>query len=326
MALDDLRVQSIIQDIMHSAESAKCDIRTVGRRESCSLGFALTEGDIEILGLILDHRFLQRGQVSALTGRHPKRLHRRLSKLESHGYLTTLRFPQREYIYGLGRAGCLILVERGRAEAELLETVSARMNLRKSSLKHEMMIVDIHVRLTLASNAGPVRVAVWNEGSELHDSVLAVDDKGTSRLPVRPDAYFSLLDSRRPDGANRANYMLEADRSTATHARFQEKIRAYWAYIEQGRHEKKFAIKGFRVLTVTLTDARAENLSAFAASVLPEKARKYFFFTPLSRLLESAEPFEERLCYCPRTTDEMHALVPVPIPDAERKRESLASV
>ena len=43
------------------------------------------------------------------------------------------------------------------------------------------------------------------------------------------------LDSRRQDGANRANYMLEAD---TTHARFQEKIRAYWAHIEQGRHEK----------------------------------------------------------------------------------------
>jgi len=312
VALDHLGGEFIIQDIMHSTESIKCDTERRGRRDSGSRGFALMEGDIEILGLVLDHRFLQRGQVSALTGRHPKRLHRRLSKLEQNGYLTTLRFPHREYIYGLGRAGSLILVEQGRAEAELLEYRLRAHELSEIFLKHEMMIVDIHVRLTVASDTQAVRVAAWREGRELHDSVVAVDHKGTSRLPVRPDAFFSLLDLRRPEGANRANYMLEADRSTTTHARFQEKIRAYWAYIEQGRHEKKFAIKGFRVLTVTLTDARAKNLSAFAASVLPEKARKYFFFTPLRKLLESAGPFEERFCYCPRTPDELHALAPAP--------------
>jgi hypothetical protein len=297
---------------MDSTESIKCDTERRGRRDSGSRGFAMMEGDIEILGLVLDHRFLQRGQVSALTGRHPKRLHRRLSKLEQHGYLTTLRFPHREYIYGLGRAGSLILVEQGRAEAELLEDRLRTHELTELFLKHEMMIVDIHVRLTLASHADAVRIELWKEGSELHDSVVAVDHKGSSRLPVRPDAFFSLLDSRRQEGANRANYMLEADRSTTTHTRFEDKIRAYWAYIEQGRHQQKFAIKGFRVLTVTLTDARAKNLSAFAASVLPERARKYFFFTPIGRLLESAEPFAERLCCCPRTPDELHALVPVP--------------
>ncbi len=298
---------------MHSIESVQFDNQLSGRRESSARGFALTEGDIQILGLILDHRFLRREQVGALTGRHPKRLHRRLSKLEHHRYLTTIRFPRQKYLYGLGRAGLQTLVEQGRADVELLGERLRTHELTELFLKHEMMIVDIHVRLTLASDKECVRLSVWQEGADLHDSVVAVDNRGTSRLPVRPDAFFTLLDSRRPEGANRANYVLEADRSTTTQARFLEKIRAYWAYIEQGHHEKKFAIKGFRVLTVTLTDARAKNLLALAVSELPERARKYFLFVPLSRLLGSAKPIGERLCYCSRTaTDVLHALVPTP--------------
>jgi hypothetical protein len=176
-----------------------------------------------------------------------------------------------------------------------------------------MMLVDIHVKLSLALEQHPVRLIAWREGTELHDSVVAIDKKGTSRLPVRPDAFFTLLDSRRGKGANRANFDLEADRSPTILTRFQEKLRAYWAYIEQGRHEKKFGVKGFRVLTVTLTDARAKNLTAVAASVLPERGRKYFLFVPLNILSASSDPVSERLCFSPRTSvTELHALVPRP--------------
>ena len=280
-----------------------------------SVGFALTRDDIEILALTHEHRFLRRNQLSTLTGRHAKRLHRRLLKLESNGYLTTVRMPLQPYIYGLGRAGIEVLVEQGRATAEVLEKRLRIHELTELFLKHELMIVDIHVRLSLSSRDGDVSLVQWKEGRVLHDSVVAADDKGTNRLPVRPDAFFTLLDSRRPDGANRANYALEADRSTTTHARFQEKIRAYWAYIEQGRHQKKLGVKKFRILTVTLTDARAENLSKLATSTLPERARKYFLFVPLDRLMESSEPVGEDLCYCPRSgCERLHALIPPPNP------------
>lgn len=293
-------------------ESVQSGTEAMAQPEVPTGGFALIAGDIEILGLVFDHRFLRRHQLSALTRRHPKRLHRRLSKLEDRGYLTTVRLPQQKYIYGLGRAGIQVLVEQGRSEIELLDGRLRTHELTDLFLKHEMMVVDIHVRLTLASN-GAVRLAAWREGRELYDSVMAVDPKGSNRLPVRPDAFFTLLDSRRPEGANRANYMLEADRSTTSQARFQEKLRAYWAYIEQGRHEKKFGIKRFRVLTVTLTEARAKNLSALAASVLPERARKYFFFVPLDRFTGSVEPIGEKLCYCPRNAvNELYPLVAAP--------------
>ena len=77
------------------------------------------------------------------------------------------------------------------------------------------------------------------------------------------------------------NFFLEADRSTAAHSRFEGKLRAYWHYREQGLHVKKFDIQSFRVLTVTRTEACAVNLCSLAASVVPERSRKFYLFTSL---------------------------------------------
>ena len=132
-----------------------------------------------------------------------------------------------------------------------------------------MMLVDLHVILTLATHESTFRLMTWREGRELSDYVSIVNHSGIQKLPIRPDAFFTLEDSRRPEGSNRAHFFLEADRSTATQTRFKEKISAYWHYLEQGLHTRKFGIKNFRVLTVTLTDPRAKNLCDLAASLLP---------------------------------------------------------
>jgi hypothetical protein len=152
--------------------------------------FVLTAGDIEILRLVFDHRFLRRDHLSLLVGRHAKRLHRRLFKLATRSYLSTIRMPQQKHIYGIARAGVQTLVEQGIAPADLLDDRIRTHELTELFLRHEMMIADTHVLLTLASRQNAARLCTWREGTELYDTVMAVDHKGTERLPVRPDAFF----------------------------------------------------------------------------------------------------------------------------------------
>ena len=83
---------------------------------------------------------------------------------------------------------------------------------------------------------------------------------------------------------NRLNFFLEADRSTSTHKRFQQKLIAYRQYLEDGRHTEKYGIKNFRVVTFTLTEKRALGLKAAARDVLPENAFKYFLFASVQGL------------------------------------------
>lgn len=275
--------------------------------------FVLTEGDIAILRLIHEHRFLRREQIGKLTGRHAKRVHRRVLKLAQRGFLSTIRLPQQKHIYGVGQAAVSVLVEQGLCDTDVASQRVRTHELKELFLRHEMMIVDVHVALSQTVARENVQLISWKEGNGLYDSVVAIDNRGSNRLPVRPDAFFTLADPERPEGANRANFALEADRSTTTQTRFEEKIRAYWSYIEQGRHVQKYGVKGFRVLTVTVTDARARNLCALAASTLPERGRKYFLFVSLDRLLsERGAYLRDPACYSARTafSSELHALVP----------------
>ncbi len=284
---------------------------------SSRAGFRLTDDDSTIFKLIYEFRFLRTEQISALTNRSAKRVHRRLFKLQNAGYLAPIRLPQQKHIYALGKKALPVLVQEGIAEPEVLSVRLRIHELKELFLKHEMMIVDIHVILSLATRDSTFRLIAWQEGRELFDSVSIADHHGIQKLPVRPDSFFTIEDSRRPEGANRAHFFLEADRSTATQTRFKEKIRAYWHYLEQGLHAKKYGIKNFRVLTVTLTEARAENLSVFAASLLPEGARKYHLFASLKHFsLENPEPVFNDIYFSPRPggANVRYPLIPPPKP------------
>ena len=242
-------------------------------------GFALATGDVAILSAVHEYRLIRREHLSLLTGRDPKRLHRRLLKLVQNGYLAATRLPQQKHIYSIGHPGLSVLVADGIIPGGRPSQRLRVHELKELFLKHEMLIVDHHVLLALAGKTSRLRLVDWQEGRGLFDSVKVADSEGGKRLPVRPDAFFTIEDTRRDEGKNHFHFFLEIDRSTMPHTAFKEKIRAYWQYREQGLHARKFGIKSFRVLTVTLTGARARNLCDLAATLLPEGARKQFLFT-----------------------------------------------
>jgi hypothetical protein len=206
-----------------------------------------------------------------------------------------------------------VLVEEGIADPEILAQRSRIHELKELFLKHEMMVVDLHVMLALATRGHDLRLVAWREGSELYDSVTVSDHEGMSKLSVRPDAFFTLEDSRRRAGANQAHFFLEADRSTERQSRFRDKIRAYWHYIEQGLHDQKFGIRNVRVVTVAKTDERAKNLALLAGALLPERALKYYFFSSLTGFsLENPSPILDAVYLSPRDVDRRYPLVRPP--------------
>jgi len=125
----------------------------------------------------------------------------------------------------------------------------------------------------------------WREGRQLYDFVTIRDGNKEERLPVRPDAFFS-LDYGTPKSRSRAYFFLEADRGTTIHATFQKKIRAYWDYYKQSLLMKKYGVRtrAFRVITITKSEARAENLCLASKTVLPKGTGNFYYFTPISNL------------------------------------------
>lgn len=259
-------------------------------------GFALVPGDVAIFKLLHEFRFLRCEDVAALSGRHQMSIFRRLFKLAQERYVTVVRLPLQKHVYGLAKRAIPVLVEEGIASQDLLGRRIRTSELTEFWFKHEMMLVDLHVMLTIASrNAdAPLELAHWREGKELWGSVSYMSPRGKTPLPFRPDGFFSLIDRRRP-GRQGGNFFLEADRAKESHADFSEKLLAYWHYHDQKRHKEKFGIETFRVLTVTVNQRRADELcrmtAAVPTSILPERARKYFLYTSLQSLREGAEIF-----------------------------------
>ncbi len=170
--------------------------------------------------------------------------------------------------------------------------------------------------LEIAGREGGIGLDTWSEGKDLWDRVSVWRDHKRTWLPVCPDAFFVLRDASRPEGRNRLNFFLEADRSTTTHKRFQNKLIAYRQYMEDGLHTKKYGIKTFRVVTFTLTDERAVSLSAAAREVISSEALKYFLFASVEGLSPfSPMPILSEMFLSARNPEGSplrHALVPKP--------------
>lgn len=244
--------------------------------------FQLVRGDIEILQHIYAHRLLRLDNLESLTCRSDKALARRLRKLTAHKFLHQYRPTVPKHVYTLGRAAIPILVEHGLASPELLGK-RIRHELNDLFLKHETMIADFHVLLTLASQSHPMKLVKWEEGRTLYDHVSFFENGVRCRLPVRPDAFFTLTDSRQHSSKDGVHLFLEVDRSTTTQGRFQDKLVAYRHYFEHGRHRDKHGIRNFRVLSLARTPQRVRNLCETAEKVLPPAARKFYLFGCLER-------------------------------------------
>jgi len=273
---------------------------------SIQSGFQLTPGDVQILTFLYEFRFLHIGHLIDLTQRRHQMIHRRLLKLIERHFIARITPPSHKHIYTLGRAGSPLLVEQGLAPKEIIDARLRHHELKDLFLKHTLMVVDLHVALERATRDSHIKLVSWKQGVELFDRVTIREPQKTSRLPVRPDGAFSLEDTTRDSGKNHLHFVLEADRSTTTHERFHQKLKAYWHYFAQGQHTKKYAIKSIRVVIVTLTKERAANLRESSEQVVPQAWRKYFLFTTLQDFLTS--PFED-ICGMPHDP-ELHRLIP----------------
>lgn len=264
-------------------------------------GFLLTASDLDMIRIVYEYRLLHIDHVSALTSRSYKKAHGRLLKLVQNHYLARIELPFQKHIYVIGREGINVLVEQGIASRELIEWRLRHHELKELFLRHQLMLVDLHCMLELAGKNTGVKLATWREGKELWENVTTWHNRERVSLPVCPDAFFTLQDNARPEGRNRLNFFLEADRSTTTHKRFQNKLIAYRQYMEDGRHIEKYGIKAFRVVTFTLTKERAESLNDAAREVIPTEALKYFLFASVEGLsITTPEPILSSIFMSPR--------------------------
>ena len=98
----------------------------------------------------------------------------------------------------------------------------------------------------------------------------------SERLPVEPDALFTLRFSSRPEGQQLAHFFYEADRGTMVITDMLKKFRGYHHFIKkQQRHKEAFGVHPIRaVLVETTEESRAVKLMQLAEHPLVSGAGK----------------------------------------------------
>ena len=193
--------------------------------------YKITKKDIEIIKLIYQFRLVTVYHLVKLTGRIRQKLNTSLAKLSKHGYLYRRCFDFKPYLYTINKKALPILIEHGIDPRELPTNIRIRSKPTELFLKHTLMVVDIHIALARATKRHHIKLTNWQEhGKKLYDSVTFREDGEENKLPVRPDAFFTLEETTNQTKQNQTHIFLEADRSTTNNKKFQNKLKAYQHY------------------------------------------------------------------------------------------------
>ena len=111
-------------------------------------------------------------------------------------------------------------------------------------------------------------------------------------IGVIPDRVFSLAFEDR----TRLNFALELDRGTMDiksrqlvgKSSFRRKLLGYYQLWKEGLHTSQWGFKAFRVLTVTPSEKRIENMIAVQKEIVGEQGSNLFLFTTPKRLAEKS--------------------------------------
>ena len=153
-----------------------------------------------------------------------------------------------------------LLAEKSPIDRGKIKWTEKNREVKDRHIEHTLMISNFRICLELAlRNLPDVRLLFWQRenSQQLKDYVYIQDHPRTRiRVPIVPDGFFAIEDPQ-----DEMYFFSEADQGTMTNTRFLKKMKAYWHWgMKEKGHTKRFGIKTFRVLTITKTEQRKNNL------------------------------------------------------------------
>jgi hypothetical protein len=231
------------------------------QRQKVPKPIRLTDRDKWIVYTVHQYRVLRQDQLERLFNRSSSVMQRVMVRLYDHGFLERKFLPilgwNSPTLYVLDRKGAELL--RTEFGLEDLVWYNSSKDLKMEFLEHTTSINDVRIALTKAAEAAGYDLRKWVTETELkgnYDRVkVRIASGGLQSVSLIPDSYIVL---KVPQGY--AHFFLELDRGTETIGRFKSKILAYTAYYQSGAYERRYNSKSMRVLTVTSSVKRLENL------------------------------------------------------------------
>ena len=269
--------------------------------------FRITERDIAILRAIGQFRFLSSHQVQRIVGGSERGVRNRLRNLFAHGYLDRPQHQRAELagflnpprVYGLGKHGARLLADIGRPIDHRLDWTTKNTRATSPFLAHTIEVAEVMMAFTSACHESATQLVDHHEllplmpeaTRDVHDPfALRVKFRWHSKevvVAVVPDRLFALV---YPDA--RHNFALELDRGTMDlnakriigKSSFRRKLLGYFHAWHEKRHTDVWGFKSFRILTVTTSETRIDNMIAAQRDVVASCPAGLFLYSTAERL------------------------------------------
>jgi len=250
-----------------------------------------TQRDIEILKGLYRYRFLNSHHLLSLTRTNNRQsLNLRLRKLYDAKFIDRPISQTSQWHYGKGKKAMVYAL--GNEGVKYLKDnldwyvpktgtlVDKNKNVKPLYIEHTLEIADFMISIeSYCRNSKDIRFIPFDE-------IIATAPEGVRRrtnlskwqttirwngkeesIHLIPDAIFGIHLNNKSEGSNKLYFFLEADRGTMPLTRkdvkqtsFLRKLESYRDTYQNKLQEKYFGISNFRVLTVTTSKERAENL------------------------------------------------------------------
>lgn len=285
----------------------------------------ITERDRDILKLVADYRFLHNEHLQLLTNTSLKPLQRRLYKLYHNHYLDRPKVQlytwergngTKKIVYALGNKGADVLagdgIPRGR-----IDWAKKNADIKHAFLEHTLGISDFRAAMTAAALQQGFTTSKWIKGNDAGVSISWKDeDYSEVRIPLVPDGFFTLENSD-----YKMHFFLEYDTGSMPVARrdyqqtsIKRKIEAYFNLWREDKLYRKnktpqpsilskaFGVSSFRVLFVTTTIERIENMLMLCRS-LPTAQELFCFTTKNAFNLSNSKRLLEPIWVTPKKVE-----------------------
>lgn len=203
----------------------------------------------------------------------------RLGQLYKTGYLMRPTRKQRwaltDMPYWLTDKSAEIL---SRQEGMILREFSYRKNPRWGQINHDLAVNDFQIDVQEAcTKSQKLEFIEWIPQGEFWrdpDFIKYTNENGVRRKRgIRPDGYFVIKEKQI------SRFLVEIDMSTEDNPRFgREKTLPLVAYLRSKAYKTRFGKSG-RILVVTTSSRRLQNMKRQTEKMLPQKDAKWFCFT-----------------------------------------------
>lgn len=273
---------------------------------------SIQERDAEIIQHVFRHRFLTSEHIRALVAGSQQKILRRLQALFHGGFLDR---PKEQLswlinwkggqpiVYGLGNKGADLLTEKFNIIRGKVDWTSKNREIKSHALKHTLGIADFMVSLETACKneefsssislinqeevAKTIPKHLKNKNNPLSWNVEFKQNDKKYKFGVLPDKIFGLHFPKRKSDIQTAYYFLELDRATMPikssnpfRSSISKKMLSYYNSWQQELYSKIFPFKNPRILFVTESEERIQNMINLNKEIDPRgNGLRIFLFT-----------------------------------------------